>query len=299
MNKKTLAMLMATLAQIIYGFSFLFTKIGLRYTSPLTLLAVRFNVALLVLTILVLTGKMKVNLRGRSLKWVIIMSLLQPVIYFFGETYGIDYSTSSFSGVMIALIPVISLAFGVLFLKEKVTVRQLLFGLMSVGGVIMIVLLSENSGSFSWFGFFMLLVAVFCGSLYKVVGRKIADEFTAVERSYVNIAMGSIVFTAVALINGAGDFRGEILAPLTVPAFWMSIAYLAVISSVGAFTMINYSLSYLSVSQTAVVGNLTTVVSTVAGVLILHEEFSLLHFVAILVILVGILGANMSAAKEE
>ena len=65
MNKKAFAMLMATIAQVIYGFSFLFTKIGLRYTNPLTLLAVRFNVAFLALTLLILTGKMKVNLRGR------------------------------------------------------------------------------------------------------------------------------------------------------------------------------------------------------------------------------------------
>ena len=91
----------------------------------------------------------------------------------------------------------------------------------------------------------------------------------------------------------------SISAVTTVPAFWMSIAYLAIISSVGAFTMINYSLSYLSVSQTAVVGTLTTVVSTIAGVLILHEEFSWLHLVAIVIILGGILGASLGATREE
>ena len=57
MNKTLKATLCCLLGYCIYGFSFLFSKIGFDLAMPNVLLAVRFIIAFLVLSIFVLIGK--------------------------------------------------------------------------------------------------------------------------------------------------------------------------------------------------------------------------------------------------
>ena len=110
MNKNTqlLATVAAFLSQTIFGFSFLFTKIALKSASPFVVLADRYLVAFLVMTLVVLLTKTKIRFSSRM--WLLIlMALFQPILYFLFETYGIRMTTSSFSSVMLAMIPVVSM----------------------------------------------------------------------------------------------------------------------------------------------------------------------------------------------
>ena len=47
LNKRVLATICALASQIIFGFSFMFTKIALRYASPFVVIADRYIVAFL------------------------------------------------------------------------------------------------------------------------------------------------------------------------------------------------------------------------------------------------------------
>ena len=58
-NKILPATLAALGAQVIFGFSFMFTKIALGYASPLTVIADRYIVAFLGLTVVMLATKTK------------------------------------------------------------------------------------------------------------------------------------------------------------------------------------------------------------------------------------------------
>ncbi|MBQ8590412.1 MAG: DMT family transporter [Firmicutes bacterium] len=297
-TKENLALAAAFAAQVIFGFSFMFTKIALEVAEPLLLIAVRFCAAFLVMNILVWTGRLHLRLKGKNIKWLIILGIIQPVVYFLGETYGIANSSSSFSGVMIALIPILTLFLGMIFLKETASPVQIGFAFLSVGGVIL-TSVGNNTGSFSWFGFVMLMLAVLTGALYGLVGRKISQEFTPTERCYVTFALGCVVFTALALITSLGDIRTKILIPLTTPSFWVSIGFLAVCSSVMAYMLLNYALTYISAGQTSIMANITTVISILAGVIFLKEPFTVRQMIASVIILVGVYGVNRSVAAQQ
>ena len=252
----------------------------------------------LVMNILVWTGKLSLRLKGKNIRLLIMLGIFQPVVYFLGETYGIKYSSSSFSGVMIALIPILTMILGMVFLKEKATGVQVVFAALSVGGVIL-ASVGNNSGSFSWIGFVMLMLAVATGAAYTLLGRKISQEFTPTERCYVTFALGCVVFTAMALITSLGDFRTKVLVPLTTPSFWVSIAFLAICSSVMAYMLLNYALTYISAGQTSIMANVTTVISILAGVVFLHEPFTPRQMVASVIILVGVYGVNRAVASQQ
>lgn len=288
-RREQLHMLMAFTGNAIFGFSFLFSKLALNVAEPFVLLTLRFLTAFLVMTALVLTGRVPCHLRGKDLKPLLLLGLLQPVIYFICESYGIKLTSSSFAGILIALIPIVGVVLGSILLKEKPTKLQVFFSLLSVGGVL-VMTLSDGPGSFQWKGFWFLLGAVLSGALFSVQSRSIADRFTAFERTYVMFGVGTAAFA----IMGALQIRDVSLwlTPLKSGQFWVSILYLSCVSSIGAFLLLNKALDVLDVARSLVFANVTTMISVLAGVLLLHEHFSPLQAFGIAMILAGVYGVN-------
>lgn len=293
MDKSAKAILAALLGYSIFGFSFLFSKLALDVAAPSVLLAIRFLVAFGVLNLMLLAGKQKITVKGKPVGKLLLMGLIQPVIYFICEANGIALTTASFSGVMIGLSPVAGLLFGVLFLKETCTLLQVGCTLLSVLGVALTT--TGGFGSFSLPGFLLLLGAVLSAAAFTVISRSISGHFSAFERTYVMFAMGSVVFTGMALVQ---NDRAAWLAPLGKPFFWVAVAYLAVLSSVCAFLLINYAVNYVSAGHTLILSNFTSVISVLAGILILKDSFTPLQLAGIAIILVSVFGVSWQSGKQ-
>jgi len=65
-NKQFLGMAAALAANVIFGFSFVFSKLALSVAHPLVILAVRFTVAFLLMNIFWLTGLLKLNFKNKK-----------------------------------------------------------------------------------------------------------------------------------------------------------------------------------------------------------------------------------------
>lgn len=292
MTKKNenLHMLMAFTGNAIFGFSFLFSKLALDVAEPFVLLAMRFSTAFVLMHLLRMTKLVPCDLKGKDLKPLILLGIYQPVIYFICESYGIRETSSSFAGIIIALIPIMGVALSGLLLKERPTTAQTLFSLLSVGGVIVMTAV-DGMGTFQWRGFLFLLGAVLSGAMFSVHSRRIADQFTAFERTYVMFGIGTVFFLTMAAIRNGTDWSLW-TKPLTSGGFWMSILYLACVSSVGAFLLLNKALDVLDVTRSLVFANVTTVISVLAGVLLLHEQFTPIQAVGIVMVILGVYGVN-------
>jgi len=72
----------------------------------------------------------------------------------------------------------------------------------------------------------------------------------------------------------------------------VSIVYLGLISSVVGFFMMNYMLSKVEASRSAVFANLVTIVSIIAGVILLKDPFHWYHLVGSIFIIAGVWGTN-------
>lgn len=129
---------LAAFTYFIWGFTFLASRIAQDYGTPFVLLFWRFALAFLLLNLLRLTRRFPVRFRSRKLWPVLLAGLFEPVLYFPCEQYGLKLTSTSFSGVMVALIPLCSLVYGAVFLHEKATWRQVVFSVLSVAGVIVL-----------------------------------------------------------------------------------------------------------------------------------------------------------------
>ena len=251
---------LAAFTYFIWGFTFLASRIAQDYGTPFVLLFWRFALAFLLLNLLRLTGRFPVRFRSRKLWPVLLAGLFEPVLYFPCEQYGLRLTSTSFSGVMVALIPLCSLVYGTIFLHEKATWRQVVFSVLSVAGVIVLAVYATGIGAGSFLGFLILLGTVFAGAGYIVACRACSVSFTAFERTYITCGMGAAAFGV--------------------------LSYLA----------LNRALEVLPVARTAALINFSTVVSVLAGVLILREPFGWVSAAASAAILVGIWGVQRFAA---
>ena len=298
MKIRTKALLAVIIGNSIFGFSFLFSKIALELTIPSVMLAIRFTVAFLALTLTVMigkmTGKFEFSLRGKPLKYVLLLALFQPCIYFVAESYGITYTSSAFAGTIISVIPIAGLLCDVLIMHTKVSKKQFFCSVGSVIGVIITTLGAQNMKS-STLGVFLLLIAVGAGALFYVFSKKAGEYFNPLEKTYVMFAAGSLVYLTLAAVECRGQYASLILPAVTNQAFWGCILYLSIVSSVIAFLILNFGSSYVSVSEASIFANLTTVISIVAGVVFVNETFTLWQVVGAVIII----GSVYISSKKE
>jgi drug/metabolite transporter (DMT)-like permease len=114
----------ACIAHTIWGFSFIFSKTALQFAAPAVLLAVRFILAFTLMNLLLLTGKFKLSFKGKKVGSLLLLGLLEPVLYFFCESYGILYTNATLAGLIISLNPIAAIIFSSVFLGEHPTRRR-------------------------------------------------------------------------------------------------------------------------------------------------------------------------------
>jgi len=300
MTTKTKAMIAVILGNAIFGLSFLFSKVILDMTVPSVLLAFRFSLAFLVLNLIVIFGRGKIefSLKGKPLKNILLLAVFQPVIYFFAESYGIAYTSSAFAGTIIAVIPIAGIVCDILIMHVKVSKKQILCSVGSVIGVAITTLGMKSTDS-SALGIIMLFVAVLAAAMFYVFSQKAGEHYNALERTYVMFAIGSVTYVIAALVQCAGQYDTLILPVVSSVQFWGGMIYLSVFSSVAAFMALNFGSSYIPVSQASIFANLTTVISIVAGVVVLHEAFTLPQVIGAALILVSVYVASVTGQSQQ
>lgn len=291
--------LAAILYSIITGFSFLFGKIALNSADPLDILAYRFTASFIAILIPILFKWINLKYDKNKIKRILPLALLYPLLFFSFQTFGLKYASSSEAGIMQASAPIFTLILASYFLKEKTSIFQKLSIILSVSGVIYIVIMTSSSIELTGLkGILLLLLSALSFSGYSVLARILTKDFSGIELSYIMIIISFIAFNIVAfvknLINGT---VGSFLAPLGNIDFVLAILYLGVLSSLCTSLLTNYILSKIQASKMSVFSNLGTIISILAGALILGEKLYSYHITGSILIVAGVLGTNFLDSK--
>lgn len=273
--KQKIAIFTAILGNMIWGASFLFSKIALQYANPMVLLALRFTVAFLALNLVavigMMIGKFKFSLKGKKFVPLLALGVFQPIF-----ALGLDAVT----------------------LRIYPTKGQIIFSIVSVLGVVIVSFQSYDGGNVSLLGILYLFGAVFSALCFSKLSQKASQEFSAFERTYFMFSIGFFFYMITALIQNR-DSLELFITPFYHTDFVFSILYLGIISSVVAFGCMNFSLGVLSISQATLFNALATLVAIICGVLILNEPFGIIHFISSSMIIIGIIGFNKAALNKD
>jgi drug/metabolite transporter (DMT)-like permease len=298
-ENNTFAVLCILLVMFIFGLSFMFSRIALYSVSVFSLLSWRFFIAFFLMTLLRIIGVLKIELKGFPIP-LLRIGLFFPILYFPLETLGIAWTSVAETGVIIATFPLVSTILAVFFLREYPTRLQALSIVLSVLGVVVIVLSqSALSATFSIPGYLALFGTVISAALFYIFSRS-APGYSSAAKSYIMMGMGFFVFTIAALVEHARN--GTVIEWLSLPfqdsTFFITILYLGVLASVIGSLAQNFCIVRLGVHRSSAFSGVATVITVLAGVLLLREPFTWAQGVGTVMILLGVTGVNQFGRKS-
>lgn len=265
-GNKIIIYVMFAATALLWGFSFLSTKIALEKLEVMELLAVRWTISAVLFGLLILFRFIKVNFKGRSKKYLILGAFVQPCLYAIFETWGIDFTTSSISSIFIAIIPLAVVVLNAAIFKAKVSRKTTFAIILAFSGVLVSVILAPDFAVGGRFiGYACLLGAILTGGLYSIIANKVGQEYSTIEFTCFMAVMASVWFNVLSLMqgNGFGGYAAAFSGMETI----FSVLMLGIGCSFGAYLMFNYTLSRLPAELASCIqANSTTAIGVIAGI---------------------------------
>ncbi len=301
---KQYSYLLAALVQAAFiGFSFLFSKTAVGDYSPLTLLAGRFTIAFVFYTLILWLSPYKRQLSMKDYSSLIPLGLFYPLAFFGFQTIGLQYITSVESGLLFATTPVFTLILSRFLLKEPIRRRQLLAMTLSVIGLIIIIGGQLTFSGNMIYGYIFTLLSVISVSAYLTIQKKMINRYPFQELVWFLLGFGFITTHLFAIGGQLLTHGGFHLIPyIKETALMVSdvrLLYLGIAASVLSSFLTAYASKGLSASTMGLFPNLSTLISMIAGTLILGESLTYRHYIGAFLILFGLTLANRISSKDK
>lgn len=226
-------------------------KIALRYLSVASLLFVASLTSLVLLfTVLISTNgvaRLK-NLRFHNFIYFAFLSLLNPFLYYLVLFKAYALLPAQVAQPLNYTWPIVLSIFSVIFLKEKVSIFQILAIFLSFIGASIIVA-ERYFGVFahiSAFGVFLALLSAFVWASFWILNVK--NELPAVLKLFLNFLFGTVYIGIFLLLTGGLQISPEGIPPaIFVGVFEMGITYLLFLKAISLYnTAVLSNLVYLS-----------------------------------------------------
>lgn len=293
----------AILANVIWGSTFLGSKILLNFIPPFLSVFLRFSIAsvFLICWIFITKGSFQWDLL-KKYKWDIIKiavvnySLLYPL-----QMFGLKYITSSQSSVIMLLAPLFALGI-TKRISKNFSISELISIASAFLGALLITLNSSSTSlnfNLSYFGTGLTFISSFCLG-YSVVLIKNFNQKLSANRESIGTANFTFFLMTIGSLTFLPFVGIELFSSSTNVSFHLStfywILYLSIICSVLSFILWNYSIPLNSSIVTSITMYLKTPVAILLGFLILNEQLSLSFYLGTLLIF-GPLAFNQITRK--
>ncbi len=266
-NKRLAGHLTALFTIIIWGTTFISTKVLLADFKPVEILFFRFVLGFAAL-ILACPSRMKGVGRMQEITFV-LAGLSGVCLYYLLENIALTYTMASNVGVIISVAPFFTAILSRLFLKSEGKLRANFFigFVVAMAGV---ALISFNGSRLELNpeGDVLAVLAAFVWACYSVLTRKISSFGYPVILTTRRTFFYGILFMAPALFFFDFEMRLERFSDMT---HLINILYLGLGASALCFVTWNLALKVLGAVKTSVYIYMVPVITVVTSVLVLRE----------------------------
>lgn len=250
---KTYAVL--TLVALIWGGTFIVTNLIVLEIPPVLGAFIRFLFSGIVLLVLFFLSKEKrAPLQKDDLVRLFILGLSGIFLYNYFFFYGLKITTPVNGSLIIAANPATTTLLAALYLKEKITLKQIVGIFISFIGVSLVI----TRGSWEVLaglcfnrGDLMLLVCMFCWAVFAIVGKETMRRLSPLEAITYATIIG--VFLFIPFIWKPVQEVNLLAIPFSI---WAGLLYMSLIASVLAFLLYYQALNEIRASQAAIFVNM-------------------------------------------
>lgn len=259
----------ATLVTIlIWGTTFISTKVLLDTLSPVEILFLRFSLGYLALW---LAAPRRLRLTDRRQEGLFALAGLCGVTLYYGfENLALSATRASNVGVIISIAPFFTVLFSAVFLKEKRPGLRFFAGFLIAMAGIMLISFNQEAVEIHPVGDGLAVLAAMIWAVYCLLSRRISElgynVLLATRRTffYGLLFMLPLTFTQFSVS----------LPTILRPEILFNLVFLGLGASALCFVTWNLAVGILGSVKTSVTIYIVPVITVVASALVLHEPLT-------------------------
>jgi len=291
-KSKFLAYLEALFAVVIWGGTFIATKIALQEASPATIVWVRFAIGVIILGAAVLLRKQFAFPARSDLAFLALLGFIGVTFHQWLQATGLQTAQATTTAWIVASTPVFIAILGWLVLKEKFGWVRILGIVLAATGVLLVVSKGNLSGLFSGkegtVGDILIFISAINWAVYTVLSRRELSRHPAARMMFYVMLFGWL-FTTL-WIFGLGPGMSE-LGTLSARA-WAAILVLGIFGSGLAYIAYYDALQALPASQLGAFLNIEPLVTTLMAAAMIGEAITAITLFGGAIILLGVYLVN-------
>lgn len=282
-NKKLFLNLLALITVIIWGTTFISSKILLNTLTPLEVMFYRFVIAYVLLLLLHPKFHKVKSLKEEVL--FLISGITGGSLYFLTENTAVKISQVSNVGLIVATAPIITALLAHFFTKGEKLNKNLVIGfLIAISGVFLVMFNGNFVLKLNPSGDLLALAAALCWSIYSIITKKFGDKYNYLYLTrkiffYALLTMIPFLFTSQFNFN---------ISKLLDFNIGINLLFLGVIASSICYVVWNYTVANLGVVKTNNYIYLVPAVTLIFSILILHENITTCSMIGALLIFCGV-----------
>ena len=293
-NKHTAGHLLALLTILIWGTTFISTKILLIDFTPVEILLFRFLIGYVVL-FLIYPRVMRISTIREELLFM-AAGLCGVTLYFLIENIALVFTLASNAGVIVSIAPFFTAVLAHFFLKDEPLSRQFVVGFaIALTGIVIIAFHGSYSLQLNPLGDLLAFVAPAVWAIYSVLMRKIGDLHYHTIGATRKVFFYGLLFMLPALFLFEFHLDMERLADLSNLS---NLLFLGVGASALCFVTWNRAVSLLGAVKTSVYIYLVPVITLFASALLLHEPITWITMLGAVLTLMGSILSERKVRKH-
>ena len=295
---RNIALLEASFAVIVWGGSFVATKIALTYVSPVTVVWLRFAMGVTILGIFVLARRQFAIPSRKDAAYFALLGFIGITFHQWLQSTGLTTAQATTTAWIVATTPVFIALLGWLLLKEVLDSIKWAGIFLAALGVLLIVtkgnLTTLSTGQIGTAGDLLILISAPNWAIFTVLSRRGLETHPAALMMLYVMGFGWL-FTSLLFFGGPGVSE---IGQLPWQG-WLSLAFLGIACSGLAYVFWYDALQAIPASQVGVFLYLEPLVTTLLAAALLSETLLWSSILGGAIILLGVWMVNRRLPKAR
>jgi drug/metabolite transporter (DMT)-like permease len=317
--KRIIPYLSVVTAMLIWAGSGIAVKEALVVFTPLTLIVLRFTLAvILMLSIGLIFRQNEIMglqcIEKKDIPLFLLGGLFQPFLYFIFETYTYQsFASPTIAEALLSTQPVMAPIFAFVLLRERVTRNNIIGILISTIGMLMLLLMGNAESSIGngisgiGMGVILAILTVSMSVSYSVILRRIPSRYSPLSIVFYVQSISLVLFYIVWLITDNSQpcigllslpLEGRLVGSCQLSSLF-AVGYLAVFASVTAFVLFCYTVRKIGVTRANIFNNVRPVFTAILMWMIFGEILPIWKLIGIAVIIIGLFVSERKEKRQK
>lgn len=278
---------------VVWGVSFIATKIALDELAPLSIIFLRLILASLFLAVLAVYSNKKFEMNWKNHGGIFILALIAS-FHLWIQVTGMQYTTAANTGWIIGTAPIFMAIVGFAAFKESLSPIRIFGILLAFFGLLMLI----SKGNLSSIDFlsnkgdFLILASAFTWSVYSAVNKKISLSYSPLLTILYLFLMMAVIISPFT-VNTQAIESVEVLTARG----WLVILFLGIFCSGVGYVLWAQALKEMDSVTVGAFLYFEPFVTVFAAWVFLKEEITFVIILSGLIITLGVLLVNFDIRK--